>query len=240
MKFSKDVLTFFVLPSIFPLRHSLLLALPSIKVDQLCLCKATGIGLAHTMKCGDVKKGILLVAWLSAMASVFAVTQGPDLIDPATQPKFSTETPNALDPNFFFHPDENGKLTIKMGLATHHTGLIAANGETLLPTPIYGYGTDESSYTWPGKSIEIQRGESLEVKWVNELKGPTYLLTGKDNTALGFGDYTGESVIDSTLHWAYSLSECKFCGLEESYSCGGVDSLKDHGIPTVTHVGIAA
>jgi FtsP/CotA-like multicopper oxidase with cupredoxin domain len=32
------------------------------------------------------------------------------------------------------------------------------------------------------------------------------VITGKDNTSLGFGDYAGRSVVDTSLHWAYSLA----------------------------------
>jgi len=175
----------------------------------------------------------LLVSGL--ITSSVAVTQGPDLSDPAKQPKFTVEVPNALDPGFFFYPDDDGMLTIKIGLATHHTGLVGEDGETLLPTPIYGYGNGDS-YTWPGRTIEAHRGKPLRVKWANKLKGLPYLLTGKDNIAIGYGDYTGELVIDTSLHWAYSLADCMYCGLEGAFECGGFDSLEDHGIPTVTHV----
>ncbi len=51
-----------------------------------------------------------------------------------------------------------------------------------------------------------------------------YLITGKDNTSLGFGDYTGRSVVDTSLHWAYSLH-----GYEQY-------SIDDDGVPIVAHV----
>lgn len=184
------------------------------------------------MKFGVALKSILLVGGLT---SSIAVTQGPDLSDPAEQPKFTTEVPNALDPGFIFSPDESGKLTIKMGPATHYTGLVASDGETPLPTPIWGYGNGEH-ITWPGKTIEAHRGSPVYVKWVNKFKGLPYVLTGKDNSALGFGDYSGESVIDSSLHWAYSLPDCRYCGLNGTFQCDGLDAIVDHGTPTVTHL----
>jgi spore coat protein A, manganese oxidase len=51
-----------------------------------------------------------------------------------------------------------------------------------------------------------------------------YLLTGKDNTELGFGDYTGFSVVDTSIHWAYSLP-----GYEEY-------SIEKNGTPIVPHL----
>jgi FtsP/CotA-like multicopper oxidase with cupredoxin domain len=51
-----------------------------------------------------------------------------------------------------------------------------------------------------------------------------YLITGKDNTSLGFGDYTGRSVVDTSLHWAYSLP---------GYT--GYNIATD-GVPIVSHV----
>ena len=37
----------------------------------------------------------------------------------------------------------------------------------------------------------VKSNVPLEVKWENRLDGLPYLITGKDNTSLGFGDYTG-------------------------------------------------
>jgi hypothetical protein len=51
-----------------------------------------------------------------------------------------------------------------------------------------------------------------------------YLLTGKDNTELGFGDYTGLSVVDTSIHWAYSLP-----GYEKY-------SIEENGTPIVAHL----
>jgi spore coat protein A, manganese oxidase len=49
-------------------------------------------------------------------------------------------------------------------------------------------------------------------------------LTGKDNTELGFGDYTGRSVVDTSFHWAYSLP-----GYEKY-------SIEENGTPIVPHL----
>ena len=56
---------------------------------------------------------------------------------------------------------------------------------------------------------------NLSGQWENRLGGLPYLLTGKNNTAvpdpdnlgnfINYGDFTGRSVVDTSLHWAYSL-----------------------------------
>ena len=50
------------------------------------------------------------------------------------------------------------------------------------------------------------------------------ILTGKDNTSDGFGNYTGRSVYDTSLHWAYSLH-----GYEQY-------TIEEDGVPIVPHV----
>jgi spore coat protein A, manganese oxidase len=49
-------------------------------------------------------------------------------------------------------------------------------------------------------------------------------LTGKDNSKLGFGDYSGLSVVDTSIHWAYSLP-----GYEDY-------SIEKNGTPIVPHL----
>jgi FtsP/CotA-like multicopper oxidase with cupredoxin domain len=63
-----------------------------------------------------------------------------------------------------------------------------------LSTQLWGYG-DKNLYTWPGRTFQVQSGEPLEVKWENRLNNQPYLITGLN----------GESVVDTSLHWAYSL-----------------------------------
>ena len=208
---------------------------------------------------GEALKAILLVLGLSSLA---AISLGPDLLDPATQPKFTNEVFNALDPDFMFYP-EDGYLEIYVELDTHYTGILAEDGETPLPTPIFGYSNGESAATWPGRTIEVYKGTPIQVRWVNKLKGQPYLLTGKDNSGkcrdnkeselafnefietntifsfcpeIGFADFSGKSVIDSTLHWAYSLADCRYCGLDGTFHCGGPDAVADHGTPIVPHL----
>ncbi|MGD2178509.1 MAG: multicopper oxidase domain-containing protein, partial [Anaerolineae bacterium] len=159
---------------------------------------------------------------LGAVRRALAATQGPGLSDPAMQPKFNVYAPNALDPGFIFDTSKN-KIKVAVGQTIHTTGLVGPDGVTPVPTPIWGYG-DKTFYSWPGRTFQVQSGLPLEVKWENRLNKLPYLITGKDNTSLGFGDYTGRSVLDTSLHWAYSLHGY------EGYS------IEKDGVPIVAHL----
>ncbi len=142
------------------------------------------------------------------MRRAFAATQGPGLSDPSMQPKFASAVPNALDPGFIYNT-RNGKIKVAVGQTVQMTGLVGTDGMTPVPTTVWGYG-DKQFYTWPGRTFQVRSNEPLEVKWENRLIDALgfplpYLITGKDNSSLGFGDYTGRSVVDTSLHWAYSL-----------------------------------
>jgi len=156
-----------------------------------------------------------------------AASQGPGLSDPALQPKFSALVPNALDPSFAYNI-KGGKIKVGVGQGVHYTGLASPDGLTALPTPIWGYG-EKKLFTWPGKTFHVKTNEPLEVKWENRLHDGfdnplPYLITGKDNTSLGFGDYTGRPVLDTSLHWAYSLA---------GYTQYDIAA---NGVPIVAHV----
>ena len=173
-----------------------------------------GAGLWAQSKLGWVRKAL-------------AATQGPVLSDPALQPKFEAFVPNALDPGFIYNA-RKGKIKVAVGQTVQYTGLVATDGVTPVPTTVWGYG-DKKFYTWPGRTFQVRSGEPLEVKWENRLIDALgnplpYLITGKDNTSLGFGNYTGRSVLDTSLHWAYSLH-----GYEAF-------DIATNGVPVVAHV----
>jgi hypothetical protein len=156
-----------------------------------------------------------------------AATQGPGLSNPAMQPKFEAFVPNALDPGFIYDT-RKGKIKVAVGQTVQYTGLVGTDGMTPVPTTVWGYG-DKQFYTWPGRTFEVQSHEPLEVKWENRLIDEQgfplpYIITGKDNTSIGFGDYTGRSVADTSLHWAYSL---------HGYEGYTIDA---NGVPIVAHV----
>ncbi len=169
-----------------------------------------GAGIYVQSKAGWVRKAL-------------AATQGPGLSDPALQPKFIWPVANALDPGFLYRPKQ-GKIKVGVGQAVQETGLVDSMGSPL-KTTIWGYGdTNDKAYTWPGRTFQVRSYEPLEVKWENRLGGLPFPITGKDNTSLGFGDYTGRSVVDTSLHWAYSLH-----GYEQY-------SIEKDGVPIVAHV----
>jgi hypothetical protein len=43
------------------------------------------------------------------------------------------------------------------------------------------------------------------LQYENRITKGKFILTGKDNSAARHGDYSGESVVDTTLHWAYNI-----------------------------------
>ena len=133
------------------------------------------------------------------------------LSDPALQPKFVEQVPNALDPGFIYDTSK-GKIKVAVGPTFQQTGLVDASGN-LLSTPLWGYG-DKKLYTWPGRTFQVQSGEPLEVTWENRLTDLPYLIT----------NLNGESVVDTSLHWAYSLP-----GYEGF-------SIDENGTPLVMHL----
>ena len=159
------------------------------------------------LKLGGAAGAALMMSQMRFMRA-FAATQGPGLSDPALQPKFANAVPNALNPGFIYNV-KKGKIKVAVGQTVQMTGLVGLDGVTPVPTTVWGYG-DKKFYTWPGRTFQVRSNEPLEVKWENRLLDAAgaplpYLITGKDNTSLGFGDYTGRPVVDTSLHWAYSL-----------------------------------
>lgn len=168
---------------------------------------------------------------LTCLLSEFCLRSGSateasvGLLDPDKQPKFINEVPNALDPSFIFDTS-SGSIEIAVAPGVAMTGLVnPANTSEKLETPIWGYGTDDLGYTWPGRTFVVQKDNTLKVKWHNRLPIPEgYLLTGKDNTALGAASFTDRSVVDITYHWAYSI---------EGYTDYAIE---EHGTPIVPHL----
>lgn len=172
--------------------------------------KVAGMAGAATLVPWKLKKG---------GGKLFADPVSAGLSDPATQPKFKELVPNALDPGFIFDT-HMGKIKVAVGQTVQQTGLVDSMGN-LLSTTVWGYG-DDMLYTWPGRTFQVKSHVPLEVKWENRLGGLPYLITGKNNGM--YGDFTGRPVIDTSLHWAYSLP-----GYE------GYDFQMD-GVPIVMHV----
>jgi spore coat protein A, manganese oxidase len=125
------------------------------------------------------------------------------LSDPALQPKFAQPVPNPLDPAFAFDTS-TGFIAVAVSEGVAQTGLVGPDGTTALNTTIWGYGTPELGYTWPGRTFQVQKNQVLQVLWENKIPiEPGYLLTGKNNG--NATNFAGQSVVDTSHHWCYSM-----------------------------------
>ena len=144
-----------------------------------------------------------------ALADPFA----EGLMDPAEQPKFVEDVPEAMADGF--------KVSLTEDMVIMHTypieqetGLRDPDTGERLSTPVFGYGWSRDEASWPGPTLEVRRGIYSSVLWGNSLYVDDYPFTSLE----------GKSVVDTSLHWAYSLP-----GYEQY-------SIENDGIPTVVHV----
>ena len=163
----------------------------------------------QVLKAGLIGGAGLMFPW-RFLPRAHAVTLVPGLSDPAIQPKFAEIVPNALDPGFIYDTSK-GKIKVAVGQTVQETGLVDTDGNRL-PTTIWGYG-DDKMYTWPGRTFQMSSNQPLEVKWENRLGTLPMPVTS-----------FGRPVIDTSLHWAYSLH-----GYEQY-------SVEKDGVPIVPHV----
>ena len=161
---------------------------------------------------GAMAAGLALTS--QGFIRVFAEAARGGLSDPANQPMFAKEVPDALAPGFIYQTDKKGVYKIKIGTSIQNTGLVAPDGSTPVPTPVWGYGAQSDKlYTWPGRTFEIQSSLAggplvTEVNWENALQGVTQHLLP----------------VDTNLHWCYSL---------HGYT---KNSFAKNGIPIITHL----
>jgi spore coat protein A len=172
----------------------------------LKLTAAAGAGAALPFRVAGANGAQLLGGVQSAFAQEI-----PGLSNPAQQPKFVEPVPNALDPGFIYDTSK-GSIKVAVGQTAQQTGLVDGGGNKLWTT-LWGYG-DGKTYTWPGRTFQVRSYEPLEVKWENRLGGLPYLITGLN----------GRPVLDTSLHWAYSL-----------HGYTGYNFEKD-GVPIVPHL----
>ena len=153
---------------------------------------------------------VLLLIWgaLGALAQ-----EEPALLDPQTHPKFVNPVPNPLDPSFIFQPDgtvpgpTGDEPYYKVGIFQFQQslGLVDPMGNSLMTT-VWGYGKDQASGTYPGRTFIVYSNQPVNVEWTNNLV-----------------DDLGNPLphllpVDTTIHWAMPLY----------YPASGV--------PVVTHV----
>jgi FtsP/CotA-like multicopper oxidase with cupredoxin domain len=175
----------------------------------------------QVLKAGLYGGAALMLPWRFQLRKAHAVTLVPGLSDPASQPKFAEIVPNALDPGFIFDTGDS-EIRVGVGQAEQYTGLVGTNG-TKVKTTVWGYGQVTGSaknprvpglgYTWPGRTFQVRSNEPLEVRWENRLGTLTMPVTS-----------FGRPVIDTSLHWVYSLP---------GYDNFSVDI---NGVPIVPHV----
>jgi FtsP/CotA-like multicopper oxidase with cupredoxin domain len=170
------------------------------------------------LKALGVSGAVLAAGPLNRIPWALAEPAVMGLSDPVLQPKFSVAVPDALAPGFKYDLT-GGATTVGVGPATQWTGLRDPLTGAPLDTPVWGYGTATDFYSWPGRTFEVRSYEPLTVTWVNDLVdgGGTplpYLITGLD----------GRSVVDESLHWAYSLP----------FNEG--NTLTVDGVPIVVHI----
>ena len=151
-------------------------------------------------------------------AKAFADPAATGLSDPAVQPKFVENAPNALDPGFLHMPLQQGpkagSYNLRVAETVQQTGLCRNGTGPKLNTTVWGYG-DNNFVSWPGRTFEVEsslNGNGLDetkfttVKWDNQLAN-RHLLP-----------------VDTSLHWCYSLP-----GYE-------MYTIKGNGVPIVTHL----
>ena len=110
-----------------------------------------------------------------------------------------------------------------MGQTVQHTGLVAPDGVTPVPTTLWGYG-DNKFYTWPGRTFQVRSTSRWRSSGRTASADLPFLDHRQGQHRLGFGDYTGRSVVDTSLHWAYSLHGYEAFSIEKD------------GVPIVAHV----
>jgi spore coat protein A len=167
----------------------------------------------------------LYLLLLQSAKIALAAEASPGLMDPSTQPVFQVVVPNPLDPSFIYNTS-SGEIDVSVGEGVAETGLVASDSSPIL-TRVWGYGTPELGYTWPGRTFVQESYQTLNVTWHNKIEvSAGYLLSGKNNSHLGSlkFDFSQTSVVDDSFHWAYSLPGYEGFTIEE------------HGTPIVPHL----
>jgi spore coat protein A len=160
-------------------------------------------------------KALFLLALVTSLIDVAVadpIVQG--LMDPDRQPKFEEPVVEALASTFkIILP--TGILNLNVYSIKQETGLKNPAGQRLM-TPVFGYGVSAVKASWPGPTLEAKMNIKSNIQWGNNLvSGTSHPFTSLNNSL---------SVVDPTLHWAYSLP-----------GYDGYD-IKRNGIPTVTHL----
>jgi spore coat protein A len=136
------------------------------------------------------------------------------LLDPDGQPKFEESVVEALA-NTFKISLTSGLLNIDAHKIDQETGLTDPVTGARLSTPVFGYGCSADSASWPGPTLEARKGIASNIQWGNNLSSVTHHP---------FTSLNGNSVLDTSIMWAYSLPG--YTGY----------SIEQNGFPIVTHL----
>jgi FtsP/CotA-like multicopper oxidase with cupredoxin domain len=95
-------------------------------------------------------------------------------------------------------------------------------------TTVWGYGAaaDQSTFSYPARTIEANVNKSVRVKWINDLKNP------KNK------DFLPHLLpVDQTLHWANPARECREVLNSNGTDCRGFSQKPYTGpVPIITHL----
>ena len=159
------------------------------------------------------------IALMVSLAPTLSSAQTP-LLDPATQPKFVNDVPDALAPGFIFQPTDMGSYDyyeVGMYQVEQNLGLIDPVTGAPLMTTVWGYGTAPGfpNATYPGRTFISQKDRQVRVRWSNNLTAD-----GTEN-----GPVLQHLLpVDESLHWAFALP-----GYE-------MNNLAIDGVPVVPHL----
>jgi spore coat protein A len=166
------------------------------------------------IKATTLAGGAMMVPWTAGIEKVYGAALDSSigfLSDPALQPKFVEQAPNALDPGFIYQPHKRtGIYHVDMAQTVQHTGLLKANGKRA-STTVWGYGTSKG-VSWPGPTFDVRKDVETQVRWTNK-------LTRKNGKPLPH-----LLPVDESAHWCYSLP-----GYTQY-------SIEKNGVPTIAHL----
>ena len=166
------------------------------------------------IKAGLAGGASLMLPWKFNLSKALADAQIPGLSDPAMQPKFAIDAPNALAPSFKYYPVGYRKGRFLYDVAArqiqHNTGLVDPSGNPVATT-VWGYAPPLRGATWPGRTFEVWKNQPIAVRWRNKL-----IEGGQPLPHL--------LPVDTNLHWSYALHGY------EGYS------IEDDGVPIVSHL----
>ena len=166
------------------------------------------------LKAGLIGGAGLMLPFKFNLSKALADARIPGLSDPAMQPKFAIEAPNALAPGFKYYPVgyRQGRFLYDVAARQiqHNAGLTDPHGNPVTTT-VWGYGPPLRGATWPGRTFEVAKNQRIAVRWRNRL-----IHAGRPLPHL--------LPVDENLHWAYSL---------HGYENFTIDK---QGVPIVPHV----